>query len=100
MRKKSHGSGGESGKTKPSSDTASYQQPQGDPKVKPERRYEKLPHERDESAKSTGNRLDEPRPPPDTQISRAEKDVTQGRVDTDRRGVPSDVPGPRTRRER
>jgi hypothetical protein len=71
-------------------DTSSYEQPQGG--HDPNRRSEKLPHERDESARSTGNRLDQKVPPSKRQISQAEDDIEAGRVDTDRRGVPNDVP--------
>jgi hypothetical protein len=75
-------------------DTASYEQPHGDKdsKAEPNRRNEKLPHERDESAKSTGNRLDQKVPPSERQISQAQDDVDAGQLDTDRRGVPNDVP--------
>jgi hypothetical protein len=75
-------------------DTSSYEQIHGtqDPRVPPNRRNEKMPHERDESARSTGNRLDEQVPPSKRQISDAQQDVEAGQVDTDRRGVPSDVP--------
>jgi hypothetical protein len=73
-------------------DTSSYEQLHGeqDPKTEPNRRNEKLPHERDESA--TGNRLDEKVPPSKRQITQAHDDVEAGQVDTDRRGVPNDVP--------
>ena len=75
-------------------DTPSYEQLHGeqDPKAKPHRRYEKMPHERDESAQSTGNRLDQQVPPSERQITQAHDDVESGQVDTDRRGVPDDVP--------
>jgi hypothetical protein len=75
-------------------DTARYEQVQGaqDPKNPPNRRYGKMPHERDESARSTGNRLDQQVPPSQRQISQAHDDVEAGQVDTDRRGVPDDVP--------
>ena len=75
-------------------DTASYTQPHGAPDGadKPQRRYERMPHERDESAESTGDRLHEDPVPSDRQISDAHRDVEAGLVDTDRRGVPSDVP--------
>ena len=78
-------------------DTASYEQPHGDEssQAEPNRRNEKLPHERDESAKSTGNRLNQKVPPSERQISQAQDDVDAGRVDTDRRGVPNDIPGRR-----
>jgi hypothetical protein len=76
-------------------DTRSFEQLQGrqDPKkAPPNRRNEKMPHERDESARSTGNRLDEQVPPSERQISQAQDDVRSGQVDTDRRGIPNDVP--------
>ena len=75
-------------------DTRSYEQLHGeqDPKTKPHRGYEKMPHERDESARSTGNRLDQKVPPSQRQISQAHDDIESGQVDTDRRGVPDDVP--------
>jgi len=74
--------------------TAQYEQLHGSQPAdaKPNRRTEKMPHERDESAKSTGDRLDEAQPPSDRQISQALDDVEEGRVDTERKGIPSDVP--------
>lgn len=77
-----------------STDTSSFEQPHGeqDPHVKPNRAYEKMPHERDESARSTGNRLDQKVPPSEHRISQAHEDVESGQVDTDRRGIPDDVP--------
>jgi hypothetical protein len=79
------------------SDTASYEQLQGSPDVHGgagKLRYPKLPHERDESAEACPDRLkDEARPPADGQISDAAAEVKSGRIDTDRRGTPSDVPG-------
>jgi len=54
--------------------------------------HTRLPHERDESAKATGDRLKEDPTPSDRQISKAGEDVASGRVDTERRGVPNDVP--------
>jgi len=78
-------------------DTASYEQLQGSPDAHGAAgtvRYPKQPHERDESAEAAGDRLnDKSRPPSDAQISDAARDVKSGRVDTDRRGIPSDVPG-------
>jgi hypothetical protein len=75
-------------------DTSSYEQIHGeqDPKTEPNRRNEKMPHERDESARSTGNRLDQKVPPSQRQVSQAHDDAAAGQVDTDRRGVPNDVP--------
>ena len=78
-------------------DTASYEELQGSPDVHGgagKLRYPKLPYERDESAEACPDRLkDEARPPADAQISDAAADVESGRIDTDRRGIPSDVPG-------
>ena len=75
-------------------DTRSFEQSQGgqDSDSAPNRRYEKMPHERDESARSTGNRLDQKVPPSEQRISQAHEDVESGQLDTDRRGVPNDVP--------
>jgi hypothetical protein len=86
----------------PDADTSSYEQVHGanDGKAAPDRRAEKLPHERDESARSTGDRLDEQMPPSERRISDAEQDVEAGRVDTDRRGVPNDVPSDDARPDR
>jgi len=78
-------------------DTASYGQLQGSPDTHGAAgtvRYPKQPNERDESAEAGGERLtDESRPPSDARISDAARDVKSGRIDTDRRGSPSDVPG-------
>ena len=78
-------------------DTASYEQLQGSPDAHGAPgtlRYPKTPNERDESAEATDDRMNDPaRPPADAQISDAAKDVKSGRIDTDRRGTPSDVPG-------
>ena len=76
------------------SDTQSSEQSQGGPGTAPQRRNDRLPHERDESARATGERLQENPVPSDTQISKAGEDVEAGRVDTDRRGVPNDIPKP------
>jgi len=75
-------------------DTSSFDPLQGGPPATRggKRPQEKLPHERDESARATGNRLDEAAPPSDRQISQAHDDVEEGRIDTDRRGIPNDVP--------
>ena len=82
-------------------DTSSYEQLHGtpDPRFAPNRRNEKMPHERDESARPTDSRLDEKPIPSDRQISQAHRDVEQGQVDTDRRGVPDDVPGSESNHE-
>jgi hypothetical protein len=54
------------------------------------------PHERDESA-SRGEAVP-PRSPRRRRIAQGERDVAAGRRDTERRGVPSDVPGPKRAR--
>ena len=79
-------------------DTAADGQGTGpDRGVPPGRRAPRMPHERDESARSTGDRLRETPVPSGRKINDAARDVERGRVDTDRRGVPNDVPGRRTR---
>jgi hypothetical protein len=82
------------------SDTASYEQLQGTPDERsaPGQRNPKMPHERDESARNTGNRLDQPLPPSEREISQAHRDTESGLVDTERRGVPNDVPSKGKRR--
>lgn len=93
MRKSTPGStrpdGGDS-----HSDTVSTEQVQGrpEPGSAPQRRNERLPHERDESARATGQRLNENPTPSDRQISQAGEDIEAGRVDTERRGIPNDIP--------
>jgi hypothetical protein len=79
-------------------DTASYKQRMGgdDPPTPRERPSPRLPHERDESAKATGDRLRENPPPSDRLISQAGEDVERGLLDTDRRGVPNDLPKRKT----
>ena len=79
----------------PDTDTSAFEQIHGtqDAKTTPNRAYEKMPHERDESARPSDDRMNESDPPSDRQISQAHQDVVEGQVDTDRRGVPSDVPG-------
>ena len=76
------------------SDTVSTEQPHGavEPGKTAQRQNSRMPHERDESASATGNRLDEDPTPSDLQISKAHEDIEAGRVDTDRRGVPDDIP--------
>lgn len=54
--------------------------------------HARLPHERDESAAATGDRMKEDPTPSARRISKAGEDVAAGRVDTDRRGIPDDVP--------
>ena len=77
------------------SETSSYGQRQGTANEEPHASQPKMPHERDESAQSVGSRQIPVRPPSDGQISHAQKDIAQGRVDTDRRGTPSDIPSKR-----
>ena len=79
---------------KADSDTVSTTQPHGavEPGKPAQRRNERMPHERDESAGATGDRKSEDPTPSDRQISKASEDVEAGRVDTDRRGIPNDVP--------
>lgn len=76
-------------------DTRSYTQPQGEEtrNSAPNQPQEKMPHERDESSQSTGDRLDEDLPPSEHRIEQAAEDIANGLVDTDRRGVPDVVPG-------
>ena len=76
-------------------DTSSLEQSQGSPDAgaRPAtRRNPRVPHERDESAEATGNRLNENPIPSDRKISQAGEDVKEGRLDTERRGIPNDVP--------
>jgi len=84
----------------PDTDTASYEQLQGTSAgpATPGKRNPKMPHERDESARSTGNRLNEQLPPSERKISQAHRDTERGLVDTERRGVPNDVPSGGNRR--
>ena len=91
-----------SGRVESESDTGSYEQLQGaqDRRHTPNEPTAKMPHERDESARATGNRLDGQRPPSERQIGHAHDDVDAGRVDTDRRGVPNDLPRSGPNRER
>ena len=74
------------------SDTSSYEQVQGtpDPAAKPNARKPRLPHEKDESARATGKHEKPARS--GAEISQAGKDVERGLVDTDRRGIPNDLP--------
>ena len=64
------------------------------PDTKPEAPKPRLPHERDESACATGKHEKPART--GSSIEQAGKDVERGLVDTDRRGVPSDVPKPKS----
>ena len=62
------------------------------PNADKQRPNSQLPHERDESARGTGDRLREKPAPSRREISQADEDVERGLVDTERRGVPNDVP--------
>jgi hypothetical protein len=82
-------------------DTATYQQPEGSTRASAEnRKVEKMPHERDQSASDTGNRLDQAVPPTEREMTQAHDDVESGLQDTDRRGVPDDIPDSRENRGR
>ena len=83
---------------KSDTDTASYGQRTGgdDPPAPDHGPSPRLPHERDESARATGDRLGEKPAPSGRRISQAGADVERGLVDTDRRGVPNDVPNRKT----
>jgi len=59
-----------------------------------------MPHERDESARTTGNRVDESLSPAGREIEQAHEDVERGLTDTDRRGVPDDIPSVRENSKR
>ena len=77
-------------------DTTPIAQPQGAGAQGTENsRQTRMPHERDESASTTGNRMDQDPPPSEAQISDAVDDLQAGREDTDLRGVPDDIPTPR-----
>ena len=77
-------------------DTTSYAQTSGiDKQGTQNKRQTRMPHERDESASSTGNRLDQDVPPSDAKMSDAVDDLKEGRQDTDLRGVPDQIPTPR-----
>lgn len=93
-RNKPAGSGqGKSGRR--DRDTASYEQRPGGTDVKGTPgsvRNPRQPHERDESARASDDRMKQDPPPSERQISQAAEDVERGLVDTDRRGIPNDVP--------
>jgi len=98
MSQKTRESRHSSNAAKPDLDTSSHEQPLGgdDPRTPRPGALPRLPHERDESAGATGDRLRESPTPSDRQISQAGEDVERGLVDTDRRGVPNDVPNSKT----
>jgi hypothetical protein len=54
----------------------------------------RLPHERDETPQPAVDESVAPHGPTEV-IEQAARDVERGLVDTERRGTPSDVPGPR-----
>jgi hypothetical protein len=82
-------------------DTASFEHQEGatEGESQPERRLPRMPHERDQSVRGTGSRLDETPPPSEAEIRQAVDDIESGRIDTDRRGIPDDVPGSKRNRE-
>jgi hypothetical protein len=82
-------------------DTTAQEQVWGkhDARFQRERSTSKMPHERDQSVAGTGNRLDEDLPPSAREISQSLDDIESGQVDTDRRGIPDDVPGSKRNRE-
>ena len=93
--KRSHSAKQPSGQSKRDKETASYDQVPGatDAEGTPGAvRNPRQPHERDESARASGDRLKEDPPPSERQISQAGEDVERGLVDTDRRGIPNDIP--------
>jgi hypothetical protein len=81
--------------------TASHEQLEGSERAdSATRKLEKMPHERDESASGAGDRPDEAVPPIAGEIAQAHEDIEEGLQDTDRRGVPDDIPGSRQNRGR
>ena len=64
-------------------------------KVKPKSRTARLPHERDESARGTGKHEKPART--GGSIAQAGEDVERGLIDTERRGVPNDLPNRKSR---
>ena len=96
MRTKNRGPKRNSDSTAVDADTLSQKQPQTNAE-RPNQPQERMPHERDESATATGNRMDEEVPPSSRVITDAHKNVEEGQVDTDRRGIPNDVPSTRRR---
>ena len=75
-------------------DTSSYEQVQGAHTERAElnRRNEKTPNERDESAQTTPSTRKEDARKSDEKMTQAHKDISRGLLDTDRRGVPDDIP--------
>ena len=54
----------------------------------------RMPHERDESPKDGADKLNSSTPVARQVIEQAASDIARGLRDTERRGVPSDVPSP------
>jgi hypothetical protein len=57
------------------------------------------PNERDEAPDGGSHGTDRRTDPDEKQIPRAHKDVERGLVDTERRGIPSNVPSRRRNRQ-
>ena len=95
MASKLEGSRGRKARAAQNPDTTPYEQPQGTSRGVQDIRVPRMPHERDESATATGDRLDETPVPSGGHMERALDDVESGRKDTERRGIPSDVPSGR-----
>ncbi|MES2561325.1 MAG: hypothetical protein V4637_01215 [Pseudomonadota bacterium] len=78
-------------------DTGSYSQLQGAhiKRADRNRRNDKTPNERDESAQTTPSKRKEDAPQSDEQINQAYEDISKGLVDTDRHGIADDVPDAR-----
>ncbi|MGZ5121916.1 MAG: hypothetical protein ACXWCY_22340 [Burkholderiales bacterium] len=73
-------------------DTSSYGQLQGGRnRSRRGERNPKMPHERDESARSNAPD-DQPQPASKGRVEQAHDDVNRGLIDTDRRGTPDDIP--------
>jgi hypothetical protein len=74
--------------------TSSQEQVQGAPAKRTgvDPRNPKTPNERDESAQPTPSTRKEDAPKSDRQINLAHEDISNGLIDSDRRGIPDDVP--------
>ena len=89
MSTKSKRSESDTSSRAPDRATSSYDNAQGHSNDdRPNAAYPKMPHERDESAR-TRESDDHPSA---KRIEQAQEDVESGQVDTDRRGVPDNVP--------
>lgn len=77
-----------------SADTRSDEQLQGAhaERTSLNRRNDKTPSEHDESAQTTPSKRKEDAPESDRQINQAHEDISKRLIDTDRRGIPDDVP--------